>query len=65
MLSKAEALEKARKLPGPPAPGVVLTIKRIEVALAWLELHGLAGRPRWDGGVLVLNLAGSSKPVEE
>lgn len=60
MLSKAKALERAKKLPGPPKPGVVLRGMPIEVAIAWMELHGLdparnmAGRPRWELGVLVL-----------
>ena len=61
MISKSVAMERARKLPGPPKPGVVmLRGEPIEVAIAWMELHGLdpakngLGRPRWELGVLVL-----------
>lgn len=70
MLSKAEAMKRAMKLPGPPAPGVCLVIRPVEVALAWIELHKLEpkktpmGNPRWDGGVLVLNSTGKRVPVE-
>lgn len=54
MLTKAEAMRRAAKLPG-PKPGVVMTIRPVEVALAWLELHGLTVvKPRWDMGVLVV-----------
>lgn len=60
MISKAEAMKQARKLPGPPKPGVVLRGMGIEVACAWMELHGLdparnvQGGARWELGVLVL-----------
>jgi hypothetical protein len=61
VISKAAAMERARKLPGPPKPGVViLRGEPIEVAIAWMELHGMdpakniAGRPRWEMGVLVV-----------
>ena len=59
-MDKAAAMKKARKLPGPPPPGVIMTIKPVEVALAWIELHGLdsaktpRGNPRWHADVLVL-----------
>lgn len=59
MLSKAEAMKRARKLDA-PKPGVVMTIRPVEVGLAWMELHGLVsartlnGNPRWEMGVLVL-----------
>lgn len=60
MISKAEAMRQARKLPGPPKPGVVVRGMSIEVACAWMELHGLdparnvRGGARWEMGVLVL-----------
>lgn len=60
MISKAKAMELARRLPGPPKPGEVLRGMRVEVACAWMELHGLdparnaLGKPRWEFGVLVL-----------
>ena len=61
MISKSKAMERARKLPGPPKPGVVvLRGEPIEVAIAWMELHGMdparnaMGRPRWELGVLVV-----------
>lgn len=70
MLSKAEAMKRARKLPGPPKPGVVLLRgEPIEVAIAWMELHGLdparnaLGRPRWEMGVLVLKRGVEPAPV--
>lgn len=50
MISKAEAMKLARKLPGPPAPGVVLRGMRIEVACAWM-------------GVLVLKRGIEPAPV--
>lgn len=57
MLTKAEAMKRARKLPGPKR-GVVMKIRPVEVALAWLELHGLLEKkPRWDMGVLVVTAA--------
>lgn len=66
MLTKAEALRRARKL-GAPKPGVTMKISPIEVGLAWMELHGLGsaktarGNPMWTGDVLVLRRG--EKPV--
>jgi hypothetical protein len=68
MLSMKDATEKAKKLP-PPKAGVVMTIKPIEVALAWLKLHGLGsvktsrGNPRWEGDLLVVRKGESPVPT--
>lgn len=57
MISKKEATKRAMKMLPPTGK---VQVMRIEVALAYMELHGLEpartrlGNPLWDGGVLVL-----------
>lgn len=59
MLTKAEAMKRARRLPGPPVRDA-MRIKPIEVALAWMELHGYEsakteqGNPIWVGDLLAV-----------
>lgn len=64
MMSMADALKRARKLPSPGDGAVVKA--RVEVALAYMKLHGLT-KKMWDGNVLVLTqarppVAGATSP---
>jgi len=67
MLSKAEAMEMARRLPGPPQR--LLRFRCFEVMVAWLELHDLdialtpLGKARWESGALVVGKVKTPVPV--